>query len=420
MKPGSLHRPLSLGSTGACPPLRILWTLPYLPWPTTSGGKLRQFQLLRALAARGHRITLLVQSKEPASDACRRQLESIVERLIVLPRRPLKHPLTLLAAALGPYPLLASVNGLAPDLSRTFDGLLRQRWDVVQIEHSYGLQPFLDVLGRHGQPFLLTEHNVESELGAATYQHLPRWCAPFVWWDRWRYRRWAALALNAAERVAAVTWEDAAAMAQHSGRLVDVVINGVDADAFSEVRPDYASQRLLFVGNFEYPPNRDAVVWLAEEVMPRLWRRLPRARLAICGYAMPEDWARRWPDERLEWLGFVPELSTQQRRAAAFIAGLRQGGGSKLKVLEALAAGLALLSTPQGASGLDLRPDSDYLRGDDAEQLAEAAAALLSRPERAASLGAAGREYVRRRHDWAIAADQLETLYRELRHAHRN
>ncbi|WP_176218496.1 hypothetical protein [Chromobacterium haemolyticum] len=57
MKPGSLHRPLSLGSTGACPPLRILWTLPYLPWPTTSGGKLRQFQLLRALAARGHRIT---------------------------------------------------------------------------------------------------------------------------------------------------------------------------------------------------------------------------------------------------------------------------------------------------------------------------------------------------------------------------
>lgn len=407
-------------ASAACPPLRILWTLPYLPWPTTSGGKLRQFQLLRALSARGHRITVLAQSKEALGADCRHQLESVAERLIVLPRRPLKHPLTLLAAAVAPYPLLASVNGLAPELRRTFGELLEQPWDVVQIEHSYALQPFLPELRRRRQPFLLTEHNVESTLGAATYQNLPRWLAPFAWWDRWRYQRWEETVLGEAERVAAVTWEDAAVMSQRSGRLVDVVINGVDVAAFAAVRPALDSQRLLFVGNFEYPPNRDAVAWLAGEIMPRLWRRLPRARLAVCGYAMPEGWARRWTDPRLEWRGFVPALPPQQSRAAAFIAPLREGGGSKLKVLEALAAGLPLLSTPQGVSGLALQHGRDCLLGEDAEQLAAAAADLLSRPDSAADLGAAGRAYAARRHDWSVAADQLETIYRELRHARRH
>src|SRR5690606_1852172 len=103
--------------------MRVLWVVPYLPWPTTSGGKTRQYQLLRSLAARGHRITLLVQSKVPADDECRRMLEPLLERLIVLPRRSLRSPLTLLAALFAPWPLLASVNGLSAGLRARFEAL---------------------------------------------------------------------------------------------------------------------------------------------------------------------------------------------------------------------------------------------------------------------------------------------------------
>ena len=104
-------------------PLRILWTMPYLPWPTTSGGKSRQYHLLRRMAERGHRITLLVQSKAPLDDEGRARLEPLVEQLIVLPRRPLRQPLTLWHAALSPWPLLTTVNGHAPALADRFEAM---------------------------------------------------------------------------------------------------------------------------------------------------------------------------------------------------------------------------------------------------------------------------------------------------------
>ena len=100
--------------------LRVLWTLPYLPWPVTSGGKARQFHLLREMARRGHAVTLLVQSKTALDEAARAALEPLVERLIVLPRRPLRDLRTLWFAACSSQPLLASVNGHAPALAMTY------------------------------------------------------------------------------------------------------------------------------------------------------------------------------------------------------------------------------------------------------------------------------------------------------------
>lgn len=394
--------------------MRVLWVVPYLPWPTTSGGKTRQYQLLRSLAARGHRITLLVQSKVPADDECRRMLEPLLERLIVLPRRSLRSPFTLLAALLAPWPLLASVNGLSAGLRARFEALLDEGgWDVVQVEHSYGFQPLAAALRRRRQPFLLTEHNLESALGAATYDRLPRWMTPFVRYDQWRARRWERQVFAQAAQVLAVTEEDARAMRRLSATSVAVVVNGVDCRAFASVQAEPDSQRVLFVGNYEYAPNRDAVQWALDEVFPRLWQRWPQARFVVAGYALPDDWAQRWNDPRIEWLGFVEDLPALQSRCAAFLAPLRHGGGSKLKVIEALAAGLPLVSTAQGVSGLAVADRQDYLAGESAQELADALAEVLGDAAFARRLADNGRNYVNREHDWSGVATRLEALYRD-------
>lgn len=397
--------------------MRVLWTLPYLPWPITSGGKARQYHLLRQMAARGHAITLLVQSKTPLDEAARAALQPLVERLIVLPRRPLKHPLTLLRVALSTRPLLATVNGHAPALSRTFARLLDQPWDVVQIEHSYGFEPYAAELARRGQPFVLTEHNVESALGAATYDKWPLPLRLLGGADRWRQRRWERQVLSCAATVIAVCDEDAQTLARIAQRPARVVGNGVDTQAFAEVQPDAAAQRVLFVGNFEYAPNLDAVAWLLDEIAPRLWRARPQARIAICGHALPAAWPRRWSDARIEWHGWVPDLRDVQRQASAFIAPLRAGGGSKLKVLEALAAGLPLVSTREGISGLGLSrrqlggPAPLVRVADEPQALADHLAGLLQDPAQARRQGEAARDWVCAHHDWSSAAAQLQAVW---------
>ena len=393
---------------------RMLWAMPYLPWPTTSGGKLRQFHLLRCLADRGYRITLLVQSKTPLDDEARCALAPLVERLIVMPRRPLKHPRTLAGVLFSGYPLLVCVNGFAPGLEARFETLLDEPWDIVQIEHSYALEPYIAALARRGQSFVLSEHNLESGLSAATYQRLPALLRPFAHIDQRRYRRWERNALANATEVIALTEGDAASFREISGRSAHLVVNGADTNATANLAPNHSAQRVLFVGNFEYAPNLEAVAFALDEILPRVWQALPQARFAVCGYKLPAEWAQRWPDPRIEWRGFVADLRTVQRESSVFLAALRQGGGSKLKVLEALAAGLPLVSTAQGVSGLGVHDGEHYLAGESAEKLAAATIDLLQSRDLAARIGAAGRRYVREHHSWEHAANQLEQVHHTL------
>ena len=395
--------------------MRVLWISPYLPWPTTGGNKVRQYQLLRCLRAQGHRVTLLIQSKTALTAPVRTALEAVSERLIVLKRRLRSHPLTLAAALLSPYPVVVSVNGLSARLARTLDTLLEEHWDAVHVEHSYGVQSLLAPLQRHHTPFVLTEHNVESVVTThATYHpQLPRLLLPALQrYDAWRYRRWERTVLSKPARLIAVTPEDAAQLAAIAARPVDVVPNGVDARASAAVQPDYQSGRALFVGNFDYEPNVAAVTWAVSEILPRVWQHRPQVRFVVCGHGMPSTWPARWPDPRIEWRGFVEDLSQEQRRCALLLAPLQGGGGSKLKVLEAMAAGLAVLTTAHGVTGLDVREGHDYREASDAEGLARAMIELLDSPAQMHRLGSAARAYVQRHHDWPALAIQLTALYR--------
>lgn len=394
--------------------MRILWTLPYLPWPTTCGSKTRQYHLLREQALRGHRITLLVQSKVPLCEAAREALEPLLERLIVLPRRAVHSPLNLLASPILDYPMRAIINGLAPCLRHRFEQLLDEPWDVIQIEHSYSFQPFEQALRSRGLPYMLTEHTLESVMGAACNDRLPLWLRPFNAFDRWRYRRWEQRVLRQPSELVAVSGHDAALIEQISGRRVNVVVNGVDCAHYQSVQPALHSQRLLFVGNFEYGANLEALEWALEEILPQVWMSNPAVRLAIAGHALPASFKLHWNDPRIEWVGYRPDLRELQRRCAVFLAPLRYAGGSKVKILEAMAAGLPVITTRKGVSGLAANCGEHYLGGDDSGQLALQITQLLSQPARMAQLGEAGRQYARQYHDWSVAAQQLENVHMRL------
>ncbi len=397
--------------------LKILWTSPYLTWPTAGGNKVRQFHMLRGLAEQGHRITLLVQSKTPLDETARSMLAPLVERLIVLGRRSRKHPLTLAAALLAPYPVVVSVNGLSRALRTVMAELLAESWDAVHVEHSYGLQPLLGVLQERHQPFALSEHNVESSLTGITNYHPgipPALVRQLRRYDGWRYRNWEKRALTAPDRLIAVTPEDAQRLAEISGRTVDVVANGVDTTGLATVRPNLGSRRVMFIGNYEYPPNAAAVELTLGKILPLIWRRIPAVRFAVCGQGLPPVWRERWSDPRIEWRGFVRDLADEQRRSAVLLAPLNAGGGSKLKVLESMAAGLAVVCTPEAVSGLGVRDGREYREGRTPQDLAARVIELFEDQQQLHHIGESARSYVRQRHDWRPLVEQMVEIFREL------
>jgi len=180
------------------------------------------------------------------------------------------------------------------------------------------------------------------------------------------------------------------------------VPNVVDVAAIEPVRELAPEPRALFVANFAYEPNRNGLRFLLEEVMPRVWRRLPAARLALVGAGLREAPSN---DERVEAAGFVADLGEAYRRARCALVPLLQGGGTPLKFVEALAYGLPVLATPLAAAGLAVQDGRDCVLAEGGEAYAAALTRLLENG--APAIGARGR---------ALAAERysIEALSRLL------
>lgn len=172
------------------------------------------------------------------------------------------------------------------------------------------------------------------------------------------------------------------------------VPNVVDVQRIAAISPRLGARRLLFAADHTYPPNRDALGWLLDDVMPAVWAREPAAILTLTGRGLPE--ALDHVDSRIEARGFVDDLPAVYAASDAVLVPLRQGGGSPLKFIEALACALPVVATPKAAAGLELVAGEHYVEGDDAASLAEAVVTALG--AQGDRVGAAGRKIAERRY----------------------
>ena len=168
-------------------------------------------------------------------------------------------------------------------------------------------------------------------------------------------------------------------------------------------------ESVLFVGNFEHAPNRDAAFWLASEIMPAVWAEHPSARLWIVGRGPTAD-VRALDGPRVVVTGEVPSVVDYLRSATVFVAPLREGGGMRVKVLEAMAAGLPVVTTPIGAEGLGARSGEHLLVAEGASEIAEQVSAVLGDPSLRARLGSEARRLASDASSKARRVQALEAL----------
>jgi glycosyltransferase involved in cell wall biosynthesis len=287
----------------------------------------------------------------------------------------------------------------------------REEIDVWQCEWSGYLATLRD------QPLakrLLVAHNVDSLIWRRYYEvergGLRRWYVGKQW------RKFAAFerdVFHQAGRVVAVSDNDARLLQRQFGvDQVDVVDNGIDFAWCAAARGERKPHQYLFLGALDWRPNQDAVRWLLEEIVPRVRRSIPDARLLIVGRCPPAWLVRRVGQSvGVDLRADVPDVRPYLAESAALLVPLRIGGGSRLKILEALAVGLPVVSTAIGAEGLRLVADEHYWQADTVEELAAATIKCLCQPARANALAQAGRQVVQRQYDWATLADRLHDIW---------
>jgi glycosyltransferase involved in cell wall biosynthesis len=189
---------------------------------------------------------------------------------------------------------------------------------------------------------------------------------------------------------------------------VEVVPNGVEPVVGRDSGPA-RDGRLAFIGAMDWFPNQDAVRWMVDDILPLVRKRTPRVTLTLAG-RNPPRWMKRLSADGIRVTGTVEDVSPYLREAAVCVVPLRIGGGTRLKILEALAAGKPVVSTAVGAEGLDLRPGEEIVIADSARDFAEQVAGLLEDKPLRERLAAAGRRAAKR-YAWDSIAPALERVW---------
>lgn len=290
------------------------------------------------------------------------------------------------------------------------DRAARGRWELVVVE-----SPFLvdaAVRAAAGAPVVLDAHNVEADIAATLARTDSRRLGRLRW-------RWEAGKDEAAERravaqvdaVLATSAEDAAALGELGARRVEVVANGVDVAAVEHRLPPRAAV-LAYVGSYGYRPNEQAALELVDEVLPLVREHAPEATALVVGREPTPALLAARP--HVEVTGPVASVVERLRGARALVVPLRAGSGTRLKVLEAMAAGTPVVATPLAVAGLDLQPGEQVLVGERPEDLARLATEVLADDALADRLSRAARRTVEERFDWRATTAPLERVVAEL------
>lgn len=399
--------------------MKILYIVPYAPTEV----RVRPFSLIRALAARGHQVTVATVFENSAERAALHALEMDNVALVALPlsrRRILRN----VVRAVPSGDPLQSHYSFQPALLRAL-ATSGSRWDVVHVEHLRGAHYALRLAQSPGAaPVVWDAVDCISMLFERTLDHtqsrVGRWRSRL---DLARTRHFEARMLTEVNATVVSSAEDSVAMARLApgSRPPIVVRNGVDSRRFY---PDPAERRspntLVVSGKMSYHANLSMALYLIDEIMPLIWRQRPDARLTVVGKDPPALLEQRAEHPNITLTGTVPDIRPYLATAAVAVAPLVYGAGIQNKVLEAMACATPVVATPQAAGALDAVAGRDLLVAAEPSTFARHVLDLLAAVDLRQAIGAAGAAYVAEHHSWDASAQQLEQVYHEIiHHGHR-
>jgi glycosyltransferase involved in cell wall biosynthesis len=374
--------------------MKILVMTPYAPYPPNSGGRIRILDELRFLSQR-HEITLVSFYQLEHEYHVRAALDEFCERVFYFPR-----PERLLDSDKQSFQSIHDLFGwhTTPEMAAVLLALQSEAFDLVILHHIFMAQykSFFDA------PAVLVEHNIESNIFEQHARLVPAG-------EERAFRRARQILLRQYETA---MWPDfglRVVTSEHDGQEMArrcrtghtlVVENGINTLEFAPVEPS-PTRTVLFMGSLDFYPNIDALLYLRQSILPRLWERDSKVTLVIAGRRPPRLVQELALEPRIQVIADPPEMRPIVAQAAMTVAPMRIGSGSRIKILQSLAYGLPVVTTARGCEGLHVKDEHEVLIRDTPDEFAQAILRVLDEPQLAHELRQRGRALVETRYESA-------------------
>jgi sugar transferase (PEP-CTERM/EpsH1 system associated) len=394
--------------------MRILWLKTDLLLPLDKGGKLRTWHLMRHLARR-HEITYLAFADPDGDPQHLAGMREVARHIETIPRvEAAKGSVRFLAQAgwhvADPLPYAVGHYRSRAYRRRVHELLATRKFDLVVADF---LPPIVNLPNALPCPAVLFTHNVESEIWRRHAENADGALRRYLYGKQYaRMLRFEGQALRRFEGLLAVSEADRETFARlYPGidlNAIHVVRTGVHTEFFSPAPSPSDSVELVFTGSMDWLPNEDGMLWFCRDILPLITREAPGVTLSIVGRA-PTPAVKKLADEQgVRVTGRVDDVRPYMKNAAVFIVPLRIGGGTRLKIFEAMAMAKAVVSTTVGAEGLPVTHDADILLADDPGSFARAVLRLLHDLDERRALESSARRLVAQHFDWSAVARDLD------------
>ncbi len=396
--------------------MNLLLLPPQRPFPPHQGTTIRNYNLTVELSRR-HRVSILtfLEPDQPLADG---PLQDICHYLETMPSpgRSLGTRLRQMLTTTRPD---MSWRLWSPQFNRRLTALLRQNaFDVVQIE-GIEMAPYLPTIKQHAPraKIIYDDHNAEWLLQKRNFttdvKNPRRWpAAAYSFIQTIRLKKYERQICRQADGVVAVSRADREAIRQLDPSLnITLVPNGVNLASHNPAPPEVIPVDLVFTGKMDYRPNIDAMLWFGQTVLPLIQAKRPATTLAIVGQRPHPRLNSLKANPHIVITGYVDDVQPYIAGAQVYVAPFRVGGGTRLKILEAMAMHKAIVSTTVGAEGYPVTSGQELVLADTAADTAQTILHLLNTPAARHQLGEAAYRFVAEHYTWEMLVPTFETLY---------
>jgi len=415
--------------------INILFVSATVPYPATDGGRIRVMNLVSRLC-RIHKVTLLTFIASPADEQGVEYLRETGIDVVGVRRAESKLVMTfhsLLQSFIRGKPLTIAKYYSAEIVEALEDLLRTRRIDIIHFEmlHTGQFLPNLkaqiaqkpeEISGLEPRPgfmryfTVLGEQNIDSSIWFRLAKSEPNPLKKLIFYLQYRsFANYESVVCPRFDMCFCVSSEDQRRLSSLCpGATIEIAPNGVDLDYFSPGTVEEDDACLVFTGSMDWQPNEDAVLYFCNHILPIIRVKLPEVKFYIVG-SNPTDRVLKLSRQKgVIVTGSVEDVRPYVASAAVYVVPLRIGGGTRLKILQALAMKKAVVSTVVGCEGLGLQPDEHLFVADEPRQFAARTIQLIRDPSLRCRLGENGRKLIREKFDWDVIVKDLELEYRKL------